>query len=76
MIDDAWTRFTKFIEPEHWRWAIFPDGDGRVTIEYFGDGYLGDPEKGAGHWRVVGKLDDAINKAIRRRNGETEVEET
>ena len=75
MIDDAWVRFIKFTESEHWRWAVFFEGQGRVTIEYFGDGYLGDPERGTGTWRVMGKLDDAINKAIRRRNGEAEVEE-
>ena len=75
MIDDAWARFTKFIEADHWRWAVFFEGERRVTIEYFDSNYCGDPERGMGTWRVKGKIEDAISKAIRRRNGETEIEE-
>lgn len=44
-------------------WAIFSDGVGAVTVEFFGDGYTGDREAGAGDFSVDGPLPRAICEA-------------
>src|SRR5688572_4258171 len=47
---DVWLKITSEPHAEHW--AIYSYADGAVAVEYYGDGYSGDRESGAGNWRV------------------------
>lgn len=61
--EQAWKAFLELVKEDPFLWALYPEPDGIVTIEYFGEGYTGDLEKGTGDWEVSGTLVQAVETA-------------
>lgn len=62
-IEEAWKAFLELAKNNPYIWGLYPDPHGLVTIEYFGEGYTGQLEKGTGDWQVSGTLIQAVESA-------------
>ncbi len=61
--NDAWEVWEKLVSEDSDGWAIFSREAGAVTVEFFGEGYMGDRESGAGDFSVDGPFPRAVCEA-------------
>jgi hypothetical protein len=69
----AWRLWELLSRREPYSWALYSEGE-NVTIEYYGEGYIGDREAGAGDWEREGKAPLVISRAFLKANGITEID--
>jgi len=59
----AWDLWREMNYSEPFQWVIFGDGDGEISIEYFGWDHEGDRKQGSGQWAIDGADTLTITRA-------------